>query len=107
MKVIVLFGSINCYQGMIYDILLSTEPVWLKPVPVIGLKSYESWKVKVLAEAVSPNIVHDKCDETMFGPTYTCELNDDVIEPKVECFEDCANTKFICDCNVYRFVHLN
>ena len=108
MKVIVLFGSINCYQGMIYDLLLGTGP-WddLFTVDRRIRKIYESTKVKVLAEAVSPNIVHDKCDETMFGPTYTCELNDDVIEPKVECFEDCANTKFICDCNVYRFAHLN
>ena len=70
-------------------------------------KGFESWKVTVLAEAVSPNIVHDKCDETMFGPSYVCELNNDVIEPKVECFEDCANTMFICDCNVYRLVHLS
>ena len=56
---------------------------------------------------MSPNIVHDNCDETMFGPSYICELNDDVVEPKVECFEDCANTMFICDCNVYRLVHMN
>ena len=60
-------------------------------------------KVNVLTEAVSPNVVHDKCDATIFGPTFICEVNDDETEPKMECIEDCGTTMYICDCNVYRY----
>ena len=52
---------------------------------------------------MSPNVVHDKCDATIFGPTFVCEVNDAETEPKMECIEDCGTTMYICDCNVYRY----
>ena len=60
------------------------------------------FKVNVLTEAVSPNVVHDKCDAMMFGPNFECALSEDETEPKMQCIEDCGLTMYICDCNVYR-----
>ena len=48
-------------------------------------------------------MIHDKCDATIFGPSFECELTEDETEPKMECIEDCGITKYICDCNVYRY----
>ena len=62
-------------------------------------------KVTVLTEAVSPNIVHDACDSSIFGSQFICGLNDDETEPNVECIEDCGKTKYVCDCNRYRYIH--
>ena len=64
------------------------------------------FKVNVLTEAVSPNVIHDKCDATIFGPSFECELTEDKTEPKMQCIEDCGITKYICDCNVYRYFFL-
>ena len=61
------------------------------------------FKVNLLTEAISPKMVHDKCNETMFGPRFICELNDYETESKMECIEDCGRTMYICDCNVYRY----
>ena len=58
-------------------------------------------KVNVCTEAVSPNLVHDACDTTIFGPRFICELNDKETEPNLECIEDCGTTKYVCDCNKY------
>ena len=49
-------------------------------------------------------MVHDKCDATIFGPTFVCAVNNDETEPKMECIEDCGVTMYICDCNVYRYL---
>ena len=61
-------------------------------------------KVKVFTEAVSPNIVHDACDSSIFGSQFICELNGDETEPNMECIEDCGKTKYVCDCNKYRYI---
>ena len=63
----------------------------------------EPLKVNVLTEAVSPNVIHDKCDSTIFGPSFECKLTEDATEPEMQCIEDCGITKYICDCNVYRY----
>ena len=63
-------------------------------------------KVNVATEAVSPNVIHDKCDSSIFGPSFECKLTEDATEPKLECIEDCGITKYICDCNVYRYLFL-
>ena len=60
-------------------------------------------KVNVATEAVSPNVIHDKCDSSIFGPSFECKLTEDATEPKMQCIEDCGITMYICDCNVYRY----
>ena len=64
---------------------------------------YKPWKVKVATEVESPKRIHDSCDQTMFGESVICELDDGETESKMECFEDCATTMYICNCNRYRY----
>ena len=64
---------------------------------------YKPWKVKVATEVESPKRIHDSCDQTIFGESVICELDDGETESKMECFEDCGTTMYICNCNRYRY----
>ena len=76
-----------------------------KIVTAISYVAYfhKPWKVKVATEVESPKRIHNSCDQTMFGESVICELDDGETESKMECFEDCATTMYICNCNRYRY----
>ena len=33
---------------------------------------------------------------------HDCKINDNVVEPSLECIRDCADVKYVCNCNKYK-----
>ena len=41
--------------------------------------------------------------KSVFEIDHDCQVNDNVVEPSLECIRDCADVKYVCNCNVYRY----
>ena len=96
------------------------------------LKKCKPFEVDIFTKTISENVIHDKCDKECFiwsvrgslaqstaGPRvsdlrnetqkslfemdHDCKVNDNVVEPSLECIRDCADVKYVCNCNVYRY----
>ena len=45
----------------------------------------------------------NETEKSVFEIDHDCQVNDNVVEPSLECIRDCADVKYVCNCNVYRY----
>ena len=51
-----------------------------------------------------PTLVSEnETQKTVFEIDHECQVNKNVVEPSLECIRDCADVKYVCNCNVYRY----
>ena len=51
-----------------------------------------------------PTLVSEnETQKSVFEIDHECQVNKNVVEPSLECIRDCADVKYVCNCNVYRY----
>ena len=48
-------------------------------------------------------VSENETQKSVFEIDYECQVNKNVVEPGLECIRDCADVKYVCNCNVYRY----